>query len=98
MDQSDWLGLLRDLMKVGGGYLVAHGAVSAGNAELAMGLVLVVFPIVWSAFHRQQVKAAIIDSAVQGIVVSPTVAAPLAPVSAKEDIAVVTSAAPSRAS
>lgn len=45
MDQSDYIGLTRDLLKVVGGVLVAHGAVTEGNVELISGVVIAVAPI-----------------------------------------------------
>ena len=79
MDQNDYLGLLRDLLKVIGGVLVAHGAVTSGDYELISGIGIAAFPIVWSAIQRRQVKAAIIDSAATGKPITVTVTSPVAP-------------------
>ncbi len=79
MDSNDYLGLLRDLLKVVGGVLVAHGAVTEGSYELISGMALAAAPIVWSAVQRRQVKAAIIDSAATGNPVQMTVNSPVVP-------------------
>jgi len=79
MDQNDYLGLVRDLLKVVGGVLVAHGAVTSGNYELISGIAIAAFPIVWSAVNRRQVKAAIVDSAATGKPITVGVTSPVAP-------------------
>src|SRR5882672_9023092 len=87
MDANDYLGLLRDLLKVIGGALVAHGAVSEGNVELLSGIAIGVFPILWSHVARLQQKAAMVRAAATGIPVSASVLSPTAPPAA--DVAVV---------
>ncbi len=79
MDQNDCLGLLRDLLKVVGAGLVTHGAITAGNYELVVGIVIAAFPIVWSYVARMQSKTAVVKAAVTGVPVQATVTSPVAP-------------------
>lgn len=87
MDSADYLGLLRDLLKVVGGVLVTHGAITEGNYEIVVGVVVAIFPILWSFAVRWQNRAALVSAAATGV---PVVPGPLAPVSAPAaDVAVV---------
>ncbi len=79
MDQADALGLLRDLLKVVGAGLVTHGAITQGNYELAAGIAVAAFPIIWSYVARMQSKAAVVKAAATGVPVQATVTSPVTP-------------------
>jgi len=79
MDQTDLLGLVRDIMKVGGAILMAHGFISAGDWELYTGLAVTIAPVIWSQVQRMQFKTAIVKAAATGVPAQPGVAAPTSP-------------------
>lgn len=71
MDQSDLLGLVRDVMKIAGAVLVAHGYTTSGTWEMYTGIAVAIVPVVWSFIQRAQVKVAIKKAAATGIPAQP---------------------------
>ncbi len=95
MTSDDYLGLLRDLLKVVGGVLVTHGAITEGNYELVAGVAIAAFPVAWSFVVRWQNRAAITTAAATGVPVIPGIASPTS--AAPADIATVKANAGARA-
>lgn len=63
-----------------GPFLISHGYISAGNLELAGGVVISIAPLIWSMFVHTQTNAVAVvdtiakqpDSPVKAIITEPT--------------------------
>lgn len=51
-----WIAI-RDVLKIGGGLLVARGLVSDGQLETLLGAVLVLGPVIWSQIRARADRA-----------------------------------------
>lgn len=51
-----WIAV-RDILKIGGGVLVAKGIVTDGQLETLLGAVLVLGPVIWSQYRARRDRA-----------------------------------------
>jgi hypothetical protein len=74
MDQTEILGIVRHVLTTAGGALVANGYATSGQAQDAIGAIMVLIGLGWSLYQKQQQKAAVITAAASGLPVQATVA------------------------
>lgn len=75
MGQDQWLGFLRDMLKLIGSALVTNGVVSGADWTTYSGLAIMIAPLAWSAYERT--KTRMIEKVdklpeVAGVVTRPT--------------------------
>lgn len=56
MNKLTILGFVRHILTFGGGFLTANGAVTSGDLELAIGAIITLAGIAWSAIDKKAAK------------------------------------------
>ena len=72
---EQWLGLLRDFLKLLGGALVTNGIVTSANWTTYAGLIVMLAPMGWSLYertHKRMVEKADALPEVSGVVTTNT--------------------------
>ena len=53
MNKETWLGVVRHVLTFGGGFLASWGYIGSGDVEIAVGAVITLIGLGWSAWDKR---------------------------------------------